>query len=164
MTAPADSADSVCPLCSKVLDGQTPLTGKGAPVPGDFSLCFYCGAMLRFTAELGVRLATAAERDELGFEQLVTMMRAQRAILARGEKAKILGVTADSRTVPHRQVECDRCGRQMSVPVLKLEVPIVTSNVCTDCLPWAMKELELPEKRGIVVFPKTWARSRRPRS
>ncbi len=49
-----------CPKCGKELDGYTALDPGTAPKPGDVSLCFYCGALLKFTETLQFR-----EPDEI---------------------------------------------------------------------------------------------------
>jgi hypothetical protein len=37
-----------CPCCSRVLDAFTTVGHKHQPKAGDFSVCAYCGAILRF--------------------------------------------------------------------------------------------------------------------
>lgn len=71
-----------CTGCDKVLDGATN-TGQAAapPKPGDFSVCAYCAAILRFEAG-ALREATASDLDELEPEQLRTIAAAQLGIAA----------------------------------------------------------------------------------
>lgn len=44
--------ESECPTCSHVLDAATGESGE-KPKNGDFSICFYCGEILRFKGEDG---------------------------------------------------------------------------------------------------------------
>ena len=45
-----------CPACARVLDGATSVSGDHSPCPGDFSVCFCCGELLRFDSERGLQL------------------------------------------------------------------------------------------------------------
>src|SRR3954454_7351373 len=51
---------SVCPRCNSKIEGATGVTGRG-PSPGDWTVCLYCAAALRFDEQLAMRLATAEE-------------------------------------------------------------------------------------------------------
>ena len=44
--------ESKCPTCSHLLDAATGEAGE-TPKNGDFSVCFYCGEILRFKGEEG---------------------------------------------------------------------------------------------------------------
>lgn len=51
-----------CPVCKHELGENT--SGKGEnikPKPGDFSLCLYCQAILKFTPEMKLRAVTKPE-------------------------------------------------------------------------------------------------------
>lgn len=39
---------SNCPKCNKFLDAVTAEDGVKSPIPGDLSICFYCGEILVF--------------------------------------------------------------------------------------------------------------------
>lgn len=56
-----------CPHCEEMLDGATVAYGKQnvLPNPGDFSICIYCGNMIRFNEEL--------EMEKLSPEYLETI-------------------------------------------------------------------------------------------
>jgi len=41
-----------CPNCGKLADGATPAGGESSPVPGDVSICFYCGAVNQYGPKL----------------------------------------------------------------------------------------------------------------
>ncbi len=45
------AVDRCCPFCGRLLDAATSLEHVDAPKPGDFTVCFDCGALLRFTAD-----------------------------------------------------------------------------------------------------------------
>ena len=56
-----------CPSCLHRLNAATdPLTKIQVPHPGDFSVCFYCGQILRFDNELNVQ--RASEEDAAGLD------------------------------------------------------------------------------------------------
>jgi hypothetical protein len=59
----------ICPVCSNQRGGLAPVLQRGAPSEGDFSLCLYCGAMLRFTRNLSLRLAADDELKEFKEKQ-----------------------------------------------------------------------------------------------
>jgi hypothetical protein len=69
MTSPFETtrlSPDPCPVCKAKLDAVTILTSpKGTPEPGDFSICLYCGTVLRFGASLRVREAMAGEIQQL---------------------------------------------------------------------------------------------------
>lgn len=160
----ANAKPCPCPLCGKTLDHGTHVRKENArPKAGDFGICLDCGAILVYREDLGVRLATQAEKDELGRRQpqdLERMMTVQRRILALAHP-RVLGVSYSRDAGPQGVGACYRCGRSMNVlcPGETFSVPRI--DICTDCLPRAMKELELPKERGAVVFPPTWAHSRK---
>lgn len=53
-----------CPACDGPADGAA-AEGTEPPEEGDFSVCVYCSAVLRFTAAGGLRVAEAREiRDD----------------------------------------------------------------------------------------------------
>lgn len=54
-----------CPACKAPLAAARGTKDpKDRPSPGDFSVCLYCSAALRFTEDLGLRLLTQQELDE----------------------------------------------------------------------------------------------------
>lgn len=54
-----------CPTCGKVMDAVSGLNHDDAPKPGDWSLCYGCGELLRFTEQLGLRAPDPMERLRL---------------------------------------------------------------------------------------------------
>src|SRR5574340_772497 len=46
---------SQCPVCKKNLDAASATVNRG-PRPGDFSICLYCQAWLRYNDDLSLRL------------------------------------------------------------------------------------------------------------
>ena len=71
--------DNKCPACNEVLNATSGLSDAAAtPNPGDFSLCAYCGTVLRFNDDLSIREAEHADieilDDELFEEIAVTQM------------------------------------------------------------------------------------------
>lgn len=73
-----------CPACEAQLDGHTNVDGDGAPRARDFTVCFYCGAALRFAADLSLRELTGADRLELGPARLAILERLRVQIRSRG--------------------------------------------------------------------------------
>ena len=57
----------MCPACNHELDAATSATNeREEPKEGDFSLCFYCGEILRFTGEgLDLKVANQNDMEEL---------------------------------------------------------------------------------------------------
>jgi len=55
-----------CPACRRIVDATTSVTEKGVkPCEGDYLVCVYCGAMLRFSEDQSLRLADDHELKEL---------------------------------------------------------------------------------------------------
>lgn len=56
-----------CPICRAHFDATSSPYNPGAePKPGDFSVCFYCGAVLRFGGGGRLRRAYVAELHQVG--------------------------------------------------------------------------------------------------
>lgn len=53
--------ETECPCCGKFLNAATAYNCKGAPSPGDVTVCLGCGAMLAFTEKMLMRLVPASE-------------------------------------------------------------------------------------------------------
>jgi hypothetical protein len=63
-----------CPGCFKVLDGVTNLESSEAPKSGDFTICIYCAAVLRFTENMQLELSSLEDIPvafRLGFAKVV---------------------------------------------------------------------------------------------
>lgn len=57
--------ENKCPLCDKKLDAVTGVLGKkDRPKPDDFSMCAYCGVILRFNEDLSFRAVPDTELIE----------------------------------------------------------------------------------------------------
>jgi ribosomal protein L40E len=65
----------LCLRCGYYMDHATNASGKGRPVPGDFSVCLNCGAVNMFDAKLNlVPSSVDAARDLLkppAFQKLI---------------------------------------------------------------------------------------------
>jgi hypothetical protein len=57
-------AEQLCPLCRKVLNACTNMTGDEGPVEGDATVCLYCSSVLLFGPNLKLRVATLEELPE----------------------------------------------------------------------------------------------------
>jgi hypothetical protein len=73
-----------CPCCGERLDGAYDVTGGGhAPNPGDWTLCAYCGATLRFPAADDAPLEVIPDAVVASYEhQDEEFAAARRAVLA----------------------------------------------------------------------------------
>lgn len=66
-----------CPVCFKVLDGVTALTGGVAPVRGDFTICLYCRSVLRYGEGMQLdksSLLEVPEHSRLYFVKVLRLM------------------------------------------------------------------------------------------
>ena len=43
-----DTPRNLCPACGYLIDAASALAGRGAPRPGDVSMCLSCGEVLMF--------------------------------------------------------------------------------------------------------------------
>jgi hypothetical protein len=65
-----------CPRCLMRMDGLTHIgPGMALPDPGDVTLCAYCEALLVYTDDGTVRLATEDEQVEMAMDSRVRTMR-----------------------------------------------------------------------------------------
>jgi len=82
-----EAKQSHCPVCREKLDAITP-TSSDTPSPGfipdtgDFSVCIYCAAILRFRADRQLCMATAFDLMELCEKQPHTHSMLQRIAAA----------------------------------------------------------------------------------
>jgi len=65
-----DAPDSPCPFCQKRLDRTFVINDTGVQEPGAWTVCSHCGAVLRFTSGMTLRMATAEEMRGLGRERM----------------------------------------------------------------------------------------------
>lgn len=78
-----------CWGCNRNNDAVTAVNGTRGPDEGSFTICFYCGMIHRFDANLIIRKATDEELEELkadiphGREAFCTLMRAKQMIKQR---------------------------------------------------------------------------------
>lgn len=61
--------ENICPYCNKKLDACSNMTGEDGPDDGDFTLCLYCAAVLRFNNDLTIRPATRDDMFQFSVEQ-----------------------------------------------------------------------------------------------
>lgn len=54
-----------CPHCNELLDRATSTFQEGQPDPGDFSICAYCNAILRYTEDMQLRIPSEDEFDSV---------------------------------------------------------------------------------------------------
>ena len=75
-----DHSPSYCPRCLVRLDPSTDLHTEGTPEPGDFTVCAYCGEMLRFREGFKLSVVTDADLAEAGKETRLELEKAQKAV------------------------------------------------------------------------------------
>ena len=66
---------SKCPSCKATLTGASNV-GEVGPVPGDFSICWYCQAVMVFNDDLTLREPTEEDIAEVDTLKLSQMQRA----------------------------------------------------------------------------------------
>lgn len=72
---------STCPTCGYLLECATVISRQGAkPKPDDFSLCMKCGEILRFKADLSLRIVELNDLLDLPREVSITLEHAQKHI------------------------------------------------------------------------------------
>ena len=70
----------LCPVCGAVLSASTALGHRDAkPLPGDYSLCLQCGAVLIYKFDLTMRVASHEDLAKLDYDNLVVLHQAQMA-------------------------------------------------------------------------------------
>jgi hypothetical protein len=62
---------SYCPNCGHKLDPTIEGFDEHMPVAGDASICFSCGDIMVFNADLSLRKATAQENIDIGMDSRV---------------------------------------------------------------------------------------------
>lgn len=80
----------VCPKCRKSIDAATGQDGT-TPKTGDFSVCFGCGLLMRFTQPPKVREASKADLKALGTVQLTELFRMRSSIWERNKENHEMG-------------------------------------------------------------------------
>ncbi len=78
---------SKCPSCKNIMDAATASDFNEhiphiPPKPGDLSVCFYCGTLLRFSDPIHLRTLEKTELDELEETERAWLLRVQQGIIA----------------------------------------------------------------------------------
>jgi len=72
--ATSETIRTWCPQCFSVLSATSCMTAEAKPEPGDFTVCAYCAAVLRFNAKMDLEISELAEipvHSRLAFAQVV---------------------------------------------------------------------------------------------
>lgn len=73
--------DTLCPTCKNKLDAATGILDQSwVARPGDMSVCFHCGEILTFTADMDLRLADLNDMMEVPEDYKHVLEAAQRSI------------------------------------------------------------------------------------
>lgn len=69
-----------CPRCFTLLSAVSCMTDERKPEPGDFSICAYCAAVLKYTSTMSFELSSLLEipvHSRLDFAQAVQFIEAK---------------------------------------------------------------------------------------
>jgi len=78
-----------CPACSRKIDAATAVQeDRAKPIVGDFSICWYCGTLLRFIGvnPLECRIMTDLDRKDIDLESYARLKFIQARILGKISK------------------------------------------------------------------------------
>jgi hypothetical protein len=73
--------DQRCPNCGVELNAATPISRDKRPRPNDLVVCYRCGAMMKYTELMILRVLTQVEFDELDEEYREQLLRASEFVL-----------------------------------------------------------------------------------
>jgi hypothetical protein len=71
---------SGCPRCKKTLDGATPMCRGDVPEPGDYTVCAYCGVVLKWNSDMVLVLMNEEDFRQLSTEELVDISKASEVV------------------------------------------------------------------------------------
>lgn len=75
--------DQRCPRCGKNLNRSSPVDNQPlAPVPGDFTVCVGCVAILQFDEQMKLKVPEQAAIEQLDAQTLQHLLAAQKLILS----------------------------------------------------------------------------------
>ena len=78
-----------CPQCGHKLDGATQVEeGKGEPEENDLTVCWYCGRILLFNADLSLRVAGDDDLKQLDDSTLIMVMQLQAKVRNRKQNQR----------------------------------------------------------------------------
>lgn len=69
---------SRCPRCKQILNGSVDPQGRGAPRPGDITVCSGCGNILKFGPKLALTALTVDQVEALPPETARELLEAKR--------------------------------------------------------------------------------------
>jgi hypothetical protein len=75
---------SCCPACGRKIDAATGILNGASPAPGDLSVCWSCGEIMRFCQDLTLEAAGPDEVQALDVTARRALLLAQRGIRRRG--------------------------------------------------------------------------------
>ena len=59
-----------CPTCGAKVDAVTRLEGDEKPQPGDFTICFYCRDIFKFSETLGLLSLEESDIADIPLDQM----------------------------------------------------------------------------------------------
>ena len=62
--------ETKCPACGKAIECASHPAAR-VPIPGDVSICFQCGNIMLFAADMTLRKPTARERGALASDERI---------------------------------------------------------------------------------------------
>lgn len=72
--------DDICPKCKTVLNACTGVTVDEKPSPGDITICYYCGAILKFSDDMTFIEFTKDDYENTPKETLFEILMIQKGI------------------------------------------------------------------------------------
>ena len=76
--------ESACPACDYKMDACTNLDGQSVPSEGDVSICFNCGAILEFTADLMLEMISEEKWEDLDADLVAELVELQKYVMLKG--------------------------------------------------------------------------------
>ena len=73
--------ETKCLRCQHKVDAATHPRDGSAPVPGDATICVYCGYLMAFTDDMTFRELTEEELKELPLDEVSRIQRARKAVM-----------------------------------------------------------------------------------
>lgn len=78
--------DDICPNCKSVLNTCTGVNSDQNPSPGDITICFYCGSVLKFNDDMTLLELTTEDYVTMPKDALFEIIMVQQQIIKKNGK------------------------------------------------------------------------------
>lgn len=78
--------DDICPNCKSVLNACTGVNSEQNPSPGDITICFYCGSVLKFSDDMTLVEPTIDDYVAMPKDGLFEIIMIQQQIIKKNGK------------------------------------------------------------------------------